>query len=233
MNEEIGAQSRGGSKALLIILIIIVLAAIAGGGWYFFFKKSAEGGACTSNTKCETGLTCANKTCSSGKAGSSCSAKADCKTNYCVNTKCTEGKVSDACVTYKDCDTGFYCKTGACATPPDYTKYFSSVVISKIKPGSGPGPNNPETVTTIFKTTDAIEMDFAGVKTTTVGVYYYEIVNSTTGEVSRSSKNEQELKFAGRDIGTGTSLDNVAPGTYDLNIYFKDELVYTTQITIN
>jgi len=100
-------------------------------------------------------------------------------------------------------------------------------------PGSGPGPNNPETVTTTFKTTDAIEIDFVGVKATTVGEFYYEIVNSTSGEISRSSKNELELKFAGRDTGTGTSLDNVSPGAYDLNIYFKDELVYTTQISIS
>jgi hypothetical protein len=256
MNEDL---SRSKSKVWLwTVLIIIITGGLAFGSWYFFLKKSVEGGVCNSNSKCETGLTCANKVCSSGKAGSACESKDSCKTDYCVNNKCTEGKIadscntktdcttgycangkctegklSDACSTYKDCTSGLYCKQGTCATPPDYSKYFSKVVISKIKPGSGPGPNNPETVTDIFTTADALEIDFSGVKSTTIGEYYYEIVDSTSGEISRSSKNEQALKFTGQDIGTGTSLDNVSPGQYDLNIYFKDELVYTKQITVN
>lgn len=257
MQDEVKAQSRSGNKALLIILIVIVLVAIGTGVWYFFLKKSAEGEACSSSSKCETGLTCANKVCSSGVAGSSCdsknscktdfcvdnkctegktgdscSAKTDCTTSYCVSSKCTEGKVSDACITYKDCASGLYCKTGACTTPPDYSKYFSSVVISKMKPGLPPGPNNPTTVTNTFTTADSIEIDFTGVKGTTVGAFYYDIADSVTGETVRSSKNEQELSFAGRDTGTGTDLNNVSAGTYDLNIYFKDELVYTAAITV-
>ena len=80
----------------------------------------------------------------------------------------------------------------------------------------GPGPSNPETVTNTFTTADAIEMDFYGVKSTTVGDFYYEIVNSTTGEVIRSSKNEQQFTLDGEDRGTGTALDNVPPGQYDL-----------------
>jgi hypothetical protein len=96
----------------------------------------------------------------------------------------------------------------------------------------GPGPNNPETITTTFTTADAIEMDFAGVKSTTVGSFYYEIVNSNTGQVVRSSKNEQDLAFDGIDRGTGTALDNVVPGEYDLDIYFKDTLIYSTPFTV-
>ncbi|PIX30020.1 hypothetical protein COZ63_01965 [Candidatus Berkelbacteria bacterium CG_4_8_14_3_um_filter_42_13] len=155
-----------------------------------------------------------------------------CKTGYCVSQKCTEGKAGDACVASKDCNSGLFCPKSTCSTPPDYTKYFSKVVISKIKPGSGPGPNNPETVINTFTTADAIEMDFYGLKSTTVGEYYYKIVNSTSGEIIRSSKNEEPLSFNGQDRGNGTALDNVAPGQYDLNIYFKDELVYSTQITV-
>lgn len=230
MNEELNQPK--GKTWLWIILVVIVLAGIAYGGWYFFIKKSIEGEACNTNSKCESGLNCANKVCSSGKTGSSCSAKSDCQTNYCVSGKCTNGTVGDACSTYKDCGSGLYCKTGACTTPPDYSKYFSKVVISRIDPGSGPSTNNPATVTSTFTTADALEIDFTGVNPTTVGEFYYEIADSTSGEISRSSKNEQTLNFSGRDIGTGTSLDNVALGTYDLNIYFKDELVYTTQIIV-
>jgi|GEM_PF-1731563 hypothetical protein len=258
MDEGENASTSGSGKIFLIILIVVILAVALAAGWYFFIKKSAEGGTCSSDSKCESGLTCANKTCSSGASGSSCeskdncqagycvnnkctegktgdncSAKTDCTTGYCVNSKCTEGKLSDACSTYKDCAAGLYCKQGACSTPPDYSKYFAKIVISRINPGSGPEPNNPATVTTTFKTTDALEIDFTGVKSTTVGEYHYEIVDSVSGEIARSSKNELELKFSGQDTGTGTSLDNVAPGEYDLNIYFKDELVYTTQIIVS
>jgi hypothetical protein len=101
-----------------------------------------------------------------------------------------------------------------------------------MKPGLPPGPNNPLTPTTTFAQTDAIEMDFVGVKTTTVGPYYYEFVNSITGESVRSSKDEQELSFSSKDAGTGTDLNNVAPGDYDLNIYLNNQLIFTTQIKV-
>ncbi|MCX6810454.1 MAG: hypothetical protein NTY30_01800 [Candidatus Berkelbacteria bacterium] len=233
MPEEMELGKKNGGKNIWIILIIVVIAAAIIGDWYFFLKKSAEGGSCSSDRRCETNLKCISKTCSSGARGSACSDQADCKTSYCVNSKCTEGKVNDACITYKDCADGLYCKIGTCIIPPDYSKYFTKVVISKIKPGSGPGPSNPETVTTNFVQTDALEMDFIGVKSTTIGEFYYQIINSSSGEISRSSKNEQQLSFSGRDIGSGTSLDNVSPGIYDLNIYFKDDLVFIIQITVS
>lgn len=190
------------------LIIVVALAFVGFGGWYFFIKKSSEGGVCLNSARCEQGLKCVNKTCSSGKVGS-------------------------VCVTYKDCESGLLCTKSVCTAKPDYSKYFSNVIISKIKPGSGPGPDNPETITATFTQADAIEMDFVGVKSTTVGAFYYEIVNSTSGEISRSSQGEQQLSFAGQDRGTGTSLDNVVPGDYDLNIYFNNELVYSTQITVN
>lgn len=195
------------NKVLIVVIVVVVLAAAGFAGWYFFMKKSAEGGGCRNEVQCEQGLKCVKKICSSGK-------------------------VSSGCVTYKDCAEGLICTKSICTQKPDYTKYFEKVIISKIKPGSGPGPDNPETVTSTFTTADAIEMDFVGVKATTVGEFYYEIVDSTSGEISRSSKNEQALELSGQDRGTGTSLDNVTPGQYDLNIYFKDELVYSTTITV-
>lgn len=194
-------------KALITIIIIILLAAAGFGGWYYFLKKSPEGGKCRNESLCIEGLKCVNQICSSGKVGS-------------------------GCVTYKDCESGLLCTKSICTKKPDYSKYFEKVVISKIKPGSGPGPGNPPTITTTFTMADAIEMDFVGVKATTVGAFYYEIVDATSGEVSRSSQNEQTLQLNGQDRGTGTSLDNVQPGQYDLNIYFKDELVYSTTITV-
>jgi len=244
-------------NALIIIVIIVILAVASAAGWFFLIKKSAEGGRCTNDARCETGLKCLNQKCSSGQKGSSCTQKSDCKSSFCVNKVCTEGKVGSACAQKTDCTSGFcvksvctegevgntcviqedcnsslLCVKKECTKKPDYSKYFSNVIISKIKPGMGPGPNNPETVTNTFTRADAIEIDFVGVKGTTVGDFYYEIVNSTTGEVLRSSKNEQQLTFSGQDRGTGTSLDNVAPGEYDLNIYFNNELVYTSQIII-
>lgn len=234
MNENDLTIHKKGSIRLVIIILILVLLALAGfGGWYFLTKKSAEGGACNSNSKCENGLTCANKICSSGKVGSTCENKNGCKTGYCVNGKCTEGKVADVCSTYKDCASGLYCKQGTCTMPPDYTKYFGSIKISKIKPGSGPGVDNPEIATTTFTSADAIEIDFIGVKSTTVGDFYYEAVNSSTGELAISGKDREGIQqFKGQDRGVGTDLSNVSAGTYDLNIYFKNELVYTTQITV-
>lgn len=220
-------------NALLIIILIIVIAALGFGGWYYFIRKSAEGGSCTNDSRCEQGLKCLNKTCSSGKKGSSCSQKSDCTTGYCVNNLCTEGKKDDACKTHNDCQKGLLCQKSICATPPDYSKYFDKIIISKMKPGMGPGPNNPTTVTDTFKTTDAIEIDFGGVKPTTIGEVYYEMVDPITGEVVRTSKNEIGMqKLEGQDRGTGTSLSNLSPGEYDLNIYFNNELVYSTPIKI-
>lgn len=233
MNEEnVMRRPNSGGKAWVWIVIIALLIILGALGWYFFLRKSVESGKCATSKNCESGLICAAGVCSSGKVGSTCSAKADCKTGYCVNQKCTEGKAGGVCVASKDCSSGLFCPKSLCAALPDYSKYFSKVVISKIKPGSGPGPNNPITVTSTFTTADAIEMDFYGVKSTTVGEYYYEIVNLTSGEVVRSSKNEEQLTFNGQDRGNGTALDNVAPGEYDLNIYFKGELVYSTQISV-
>jgi len=245
-------------KVIWVIVVVIVLVALGFGGWYLFLKKSFEGGACSADSKCQTGLKCVNKICSSGKVGSvcankddcqtgfcvngkctegkigdNCSTKTDCKTGFCVNTKCTEGKLGDACTTYKDCNAGLLCIKGTCSQKPDYSKYFDKVTISKMKPGMPPGPKNPTTPTTTFNAaTDAIEVDFVGVKPTTVGPYYFEIVKSTTGEVAKSTKNEMETKFNGRDTGSGTDLGNVEPGEYDLNIYYNNELVYSTQITV-
>lgn len=246
-------------KVVLTIGVIVVLIfAAAFGGWYFFLKKSAEGGVCTTSSKCQSGLTCANKICSSGalnsscetkdqcktgycvqnkctngNTGSNCATKADCKTAYCVSGQCTEGKVNDACITYKDCNSGLLCQKGACITPPDYSKYFSKVIVSKIKPGLPPGPENPTIVTNTFSANDSIEVDFVGVKPTTIGDFYFDLVDSNTGELAMSLKNQGGIQqFNGHDRGVGTSLNNVSAGAYGLNIYFNDELVYSTSITV-
>jgi len=189
----------------LAIIIIVVLAALGFGGWFFFIKKSSEGGGCTNDSRCTQGLKCLNNQCSSGKVGSSCK-------------------------TYNDCQTGLICQKSLCAVKPDYSKYFGMVSISKMKPGMPPGPNNVPEPTTTFKTTDAIEVDIGGVKSTTVGDFYFELLNSTTGETALTN---QTQRLEGHDRGTGTSLDVVKPGDYDFNLYFNNELVYTTPITIS
>lgn len=220
-------------KVIIAVVVLLVLAAAGAAGWYFFLKKSAEGQSCGSIKKCQTNLNCLNKTCSSGKNGSYCNQKSDCQTSYCVANTCTEGKVNDACTTYKDCDKGLLCQKGVCATPPDYSKYFSKITISKMKPGLPPSTDNPLTVTSAFTTSDAIEVDFTGVESTTIGEYYIEIVNSVTGETARNTKGMMDTKFEGKDTGMGTDMSGIAAGQYDLNVYFKNELVYSTQITVN
>jgi hypothetical protein len=192
-------------KIVIIIFVIVILATLGLGGWYFFLRKLPEGAVCKSETTCETGLKCANKICSSGGMGSSCEIKADCKTafcvankctegkkgescitkadcltNYCVSSACTEGKKGDACLTYKDCGTGLLCQKGICSESPSYSQYFNKIVISKMKPGMPPSQTNIPVPTTQFKTTDAIEIDFTGVKSTTKGEVYYEVINPIT-----------------------------------------------------
>ncbi len=213
------------------LFTVVIIAALGFGGWFFFIKKSAEGGPCRNDTTCETDLKCINRTCSSGKLGSICAQKTDCQSGYCVNSICTEGKEGNACATYKDCGNDLLCTKSICTKKPDYSKYFSKVTVSKMKPGLPPGADNPTTVTTTFTTQDAIEVDITGVKSTTVGAYYFELVDSTTGEIARSTKS-METVLDGRDTGSGTDLSNLAPGEYDFSLYYKDELVYSTIITV-
>ncbi len=219
-------------KIIIAIFIIVLLVALGFGGWYFFLRKLPEGVACKSVENCETGLKCVNKTCSSGNTGSSCEAKTDCKTNFCITNKCTEGKKSDVCLTYRDCGKGLFCKQGICVEPPSYSQYFNKIVVSKMKLGMPPGPNNIPVPTTEFKTTDAIEIDFVGVKSTTIGEFYYEAIDQVTGEVVFTSSGYKQ-KLEGRDTGTGSDLPRVVgKGEFDLNIYYNDEIVYTTTIKV-
>ncbi len=196
-------------KKILIGLIVILLLIVAGYGfWFYFIKKSPEGGRCTSDAKCEIGK--------------------------CVNKSCSSGKLNSACKTYNDCESGLLCLKLKCTQKPDYSKYFEKINISKIKPGSGPGPNNPVIPTTEFnRATDAIEVDIVGVKPATNGKFYFELINSTTGETALSTENRQgAMTISGQDTGTGTDLAGISPGNYDLNFYFNQELLYTTTITV-
>lgn len=213
----------------IAILVILVLGFL---GWQSLSKKSVEGGSCKSEKNCQAGLKCINNICSSGKAGSVCLSKADCLTPFCVNGKCTEGKKDDACLTYKDCEKGLFCKKEVCSEPPSYSQYFDRIVISKMKM-EPPGPNNIPVPTTEFKTTDAIEIDLAGVKSTTIGELYYEALDPVTGEILFTTSGRKQ-KVEGRDIGTGSDLPRVVgKGEFELNIYYNNELVYTTAIKVS
>jgi hypothetical protein len=102
-----------------------------------------------------------------------------------------------------------------------------------MKLGMPPGPDNIPIPTNEFKTTDAIEIDFVGVKSTTKGEAYYEAINPITGEVAFTSLGYKQ-KLEGRDTGTGSDLPRVVgEGEFDLNIYYNDEMVYTTTIKIS
>lgn len=98
--------------------------------------------------------------------------------------------------------------------------------------GVPPGPNNIPIPTTEFKTSDAIEIDFVGVKSTTKGEAYYEAIHPITGEVMFISS-VYKVKFEGKDTGTGSDLPRVVgKGEFELNIYYNNQLVYTTEIKV-
>lgn len=244
-------------KSLTIPIVILVILVLGFLGWQFLSEKSIEGESCESEDDCQTGLKCVNNICSSGKAGSiclskedcltpfcvngkcaegkkgdSCSTKEDCLTDHCVNNKCTEGKKDDACLTYKDCEKGLYCREAICSEPPSYSQYLSKIVISKMKTGMPPGPDNIPVPTTEFKTTDGLEIDFVGVKSATKGEFYYEAVDLVTGEVVFTTS-EHKQRLEGMDTGTGIDLPRIlGVGEYELNIYFNDEMIYTTIIKV-
>ena len=228
-------QKQGGKSVTIILIIFVVLLLLAGlgfGGWYFFIRKAKEGEACSNDSKCAENLKCLNKICSSGGIGSSCEKKSDCTTNYCVNNICTEGKSGDECSTYKDCQKGLFCTKSICSEPPSYSEYFDKIIVAKIKPGSPPGPNNIPVPTTEFLVTDGFELDFVGVKSTTVGYVYYEFVDSVSGETLFSSEfNKQKLE--GDNLGMGSDFPKGVEGELDLMIYFNDEVVYSVPITVS
>lgn len=196
-------------------------------------SKCSGGGAgeaCANGKDCQTGLSCVLKVCSSGAKGSPCGSKGDCATSFCVSGTCSDGKAGEACVNYKDCQEGLLCLKTQCSAPPDYSKYFSKITVSKMKVGMPPGPDNIPVETTEFKTTDAIEIDLTTKSSDVTGTFYYDLVDATTGEIAfGGAGNKQQI--SGQGIGTGSDLP-VPAGTYDVNIYFNDELVYTVTITV-
>jgi len=228
-------QKQGGKSVTIILIIFVVLLLLAGlgfGGWYFFIRKAKEGEACSNDSKCVEDLKCLNKICSSGGISSSCEEKTDCQTNYCVSNVCTEGKSGDECSTYKDCERGLFCTKSICSEPSSYSQYFDKIVIAKTKVGSPPGPNNIPVPTTEFLVTDGIEIDFAGVKSTTVGYVYYEFVDSVSGETLFSTQGNKQ-KLEGDDLGMGSDFPRGVEGELDLMIYFNDEVVYSVPITVS
>lgn len=188
------------------------------------------GEACLNKSDCSSGF-CVNGFCAEGRKGSACLSKDDCTTRFCVLNKCADGKNGDACATYKDCDGGLFCQKGMCQAPPDYSKYFNKVIISKMKPGLPPGPDNIPVATSEFKNTDALEIDFSGVKPSNKSEFYFEIVDAVSGEVAMGM-NGFKQKFDGHDFGTGTDIRMLEAGDYDINIYVDNEIAYTTQIKV-
>ncbi len=219
-------------KTMIIVISIIALGAIIYLGWFFLMKKNSEGGSCTSDKRCTQDLKCINKICSSGNVGSVCIQKSGCQTKYCINKICTNGEVGEVCNTYKDCTDGLLCKKSICAQTSDYSKYFQRVIISKMKTGMPPGPDNPTTETTIFNKTDGIEIDFRGVKSDIVGEYYIDFIDATTGELTITTNDRMKTEFKGQDTGMGTDLASFPEGEYDLNVNYNKSIIYSTQITI-
>jgi len=168
---------------------------------------STEGGTCTADANCQTGL-------------------------KCVSDKCSSGKVSSVCATYKDCNTGLYCVKSVCSNPPSYSKYFNKIVVAKMKAGMPPSLKNiPIPATEFNATTDAIEID-VDPKAGVTGEIYYELINSTTGEITMSSAGNK-MKVGNGSSGTGFGIPMGAIGDFELNIYFNNELIHTVAVKIN
>jgi len=168
---------------------------------------SSEGGNCTADANCETGL-------------------------KCTTGKCSSGKVGSVCATYKDCNTGLYCVKSVCSNPPSYSKYFNKIIVSKMKAGMPPGPKNIPVPATEFKAaTDAIEIDVEP-KAGVTGELYYELIDSATGQVAMSSASNK-MKVDPRGGGTGFGIPFGTVGDFELNIYFNSELIHTVAVKIS
>jgi hypothetical protein len=220
------------NKKIVIIVVFLVLGLIilgTGGftGWYFFIRKSPEGEICKTSSLCAEGTTCISGKCSSGKAGSVCSIKEDCKTAFCASGRCTEGTAGSSCATYKDCVDDLLCKAKVCAIKPSYTKYFDKIEVSQMKAGIPPGPDNIPVPTTTFTSGQAIEVDFYNSKNTT-GEFWVELINIVTGEKEWAT--DKQTITSSRS-GTGFQFNGL--GDFDLNVYFNGELVHNVVITVN
>jgi hypothetical protein len=170
---------------------------------------SLEGGNCTADAGCETGLKCIIAS--------------------AIN-KCSSGKVGSVCATYKDCGTGLYCVKSICSNPPSYVKYFDKIVVAKMKPGP-PGPENIPMPATEFKANvDAMEIDVTP-KAGITGEVYYEFIDSTTGERVMSSANNK-MPVGNGSSGTGFQIPGNLAGDFELNIYFNNELIHTVAVKI-
>ena len=118
-----------------------------------------------------------------------------------------------------------------CARTEKAAQNFSKIVISKMKVGMPPGPNNiPVPATKFNNTTDAIEIDFTVKSPEVKGEFYYDLVNAATGEIAMPGANHKQM-IEGHDRGTGSNLP-VPPGAYIVNIYFNDELIFSAPITV-
>lgn len=188
---------------------------------------------CGNQTTAPTGTSTQEKKVALSMEGGTCTADANCQTGLkCVSGKCSSGKVSSVCATYKDCNTGLYCVKSICSNPPSYSKYFSKIEVSKMKPGLPPGPKNIPIPTTEFKAnTDAMEIDVTP-KAGTSGEMYYELINSTTGEIAMSSAGNK-MNIDPRGGGTGFQIPGNLNGDFELDLYFNNELVHTVAIKIS
>lgn len=165
--------------------------------------------------------------------GENCTIDANCETGLkCISNKCSSGKVGSVCATYKDCNTGLYCVKSVCSSPPSYSKYFNKIVVAKMKAGMPPSLKNiPIPATEFNAITDAIEID-VDPKAGVTGEIYYELINSTTGEITMSSAGNK-MKVGNGSSGTGFGIPMGAIGDFELNIYFNNELIHTVAVKIN
>lgn len=209
----------------IIITVIILLVFV---GW-IAFRKSGEGEGCEYTASCAEGLTCINSKCSSGKSGSFCSKLDDCKTTFCTNNVCSNGKDKEPCNTYKDCDEGYLCTESLCilkAPEPTWPKYFTKIELQKMFAGIPPGPDNVPVNSTVFKKTDGINLDVA-LKSGVSGEMYFDVINPISGKVLFTFPKFTASGLLGRGFPAPEE-----PGSYQVKVYFKGELVDTIDFTV-
>lgn len=208
-----------------IALILIVVILIIFIGW-IVFRKAGEGEDCEYAGACASGLSCVNSKCSSGKSGSYCSKIEDCKTTFCTNNLCSDGKAGEPCNTYKDCEKDFLCEKSVCKPEPIWPKYFKKIELQKMIAGIPPGPDNVPFNATDFKKTDGMNLNIQ-TKSGIEGEMYFEVVNPISGLVVFTYP-----KFTASGLlGRGFPAPQF-PGSYQIKVYFKSELVDEINFTV-
>jgi hypothetical protein len=137
------------------------------------------------------------------------------------------GGIGTSCQTYRGCQSGLLCKDGNCTAPPLYVRNFIKIELQRINVTVG---GNKTYSASTFKTKDGMYVELTP-KPDTVGTAYSDVNNAITGEkIMISPKRRLESTQSG-PVGWGIQNPEKA-GKYELNVYFNENLTYTTTFEV-